>query len=363
VKIAFVSSGNSVHVKKLANGLVEKGHEITLFTLPNHNKLTKGFDYRVNIKFLPIGGKLGYYLNAPFLNKYIRNEKFDLINSHYISGYGTLARLVNIKPLVSAVFGSDVYIYPYKSKSNMKRVINNLDAAQVITSTSNVMADEVRKFYIREREIVVTPFGVNMDVFKPDLETAKDNSIFTFGIVKKLEEVYGIEILIRAFSRLITNLGGIGNDNVHLMIFGFGSKEEYYKRLCDELGISQNVTFNGYIVNTEVPKAFYKMDVACFPSLSESFGVAAVEAMACGVPVITSDASGFTEVIEQNVTGFIIPKNDIDALADKMLEVYMIDKDILKQMGMNGYRRVEELYNFEKNLETYIKALETAIEV
>jgi glycosyltransferase involved in cell wall biosynthesis len=363
VKIAFVSSGNSVHVKKLANGLVEKGHEITLFTLPNHNKLIKGFDNRVRIKFLPIGGKIGYYLNAPFLNRYIKNEKFDLLNSHNISGYGTLARLANIKPLVSAVFGSDVYIYPYKSKSNMKRVIKNLDAAQVITSTSNVMADAVRKFYKRERDILVTPFGVNLDVFKPNLEYDKEDSTFTFGIVKKLEEVYGIEILIKAFSRLINNLSGIGKVKVRLMIYGFGSKEEYYKRLTDELRISRDVTFNGFIANTEVPKAFYKMDVACFPSLSESFGVAAIEAMACGVPVITSDASGFTEVVDQNVTGFIIPKNDIDALADKMLETYMMDKKTLELMGENGYKRVSELYDFEKNLETYIKALETAIEV
>lgn len=363
MKIAFISSGNSVHVKKLANGLVEKGHEITLFTLSNHNKLINDFDNRVNVSFLPIRGKMGYYLNAPFLNRNLGKGNYDIVNSHYISGYGTLARLANVKPLVSAVFGSDVYIYPYKSKFNMKRVIKNLNAAQVITSTSNVMADAVRKFYNVSRDILVTPFGVNLDIFKPNTNDIKENSVFTFGIVKKLEEVYGIEILISAFSEFLNKITDLEKENVRLTIYGSGSKEEYYRKLVIELGISKHTLFNGFIENNEVPKAFYNMDVACFPSLSESFGVAAVEAMACGIPVITSDASGFTEVVAQNVTGFIIPKNDVNALADKMQETYMMEKDVLKQIGKNGYKRVAELYDFDKNLETYIKALETAIEV
>ena len=183
MKIAFISSGNSIHVKKIANALSKKGHAITLYTLKNHDKLLGDFDSSVRIVKLPISGKKGYYLNAFKLKKMIKKEKFDLINAHYATGYGTLARLVNTHPYVLAVFGSDVYEYPYKSKMAMKQVKKNLDAADVLTSTSNVMKKEVLKFYKSNKEIYVTPFGVDLKKFHKNEIEEKD--YFEFGIVKK----------------------------------------------------------------------------------------------------------------------------------------------------------------------------------
>lgn len=362
MNIAFVSSGSSVHVKKLANGLINAGHSITLYTLPNHNKLINDFDKRVKIKLLPFGGKLGYYLNAPILNKLLKKNKHDLINCHYVSGYGTLARLANIQPLVAAVFGSDIYKYPYKSKSNMRRVIKNLDAAKVITSTSHVMAEALKKFYTTKRHIYITPFGVNLNRFKP-LDLKKDSTVFNFGIVKKLEDIYGIQHLIEAFAIVLNKIGDKNRNKVFLSVYGTGSKENVYKSLVKELGIDDRVKFYGFIRNELVPEAFNNMDVACFPSESESFGVAVVEAMACGIPVITSDAAGFTEVVEDLKCGYIVPKKDINALADKMIKMFFMDKEKIKEMGHCGYSRVKDLYNFENNLETYIEAISQAIEV
>ncbi|MEC1719114.1 glycosyltransferase [Schinkia azotoformans] len=362
MRIAFVSSGNSVHVKKLANGLVKQGHEITLYTLPNHNRLANAFNNRVNIVFLPIGGKIGYYLNAPFLRRLLKKGKYDLINSHYVSGYGTLARIANVHPLVTAVFGSDVYKYPYQSNNNMRRVIKNLDTAKVITSTSKVMEDAVRNFYKRDKPIYITPFGVDIDIFKP-LDDIKDTTTFVFGIVKKLEDTYGIHYLIEAFSILLNSIGTENRNKVYLSIFGTGSKEDEYKKLVEKFGISDRVKFNGFIKNELVPHAFNSMNVACFPSESESFGVAAVEAMSCGIPVITSDASGFTEVVEDSKCGYIVPKKDIDALANKMEEMFYMDREKLEEMGNFGYQRIRKLYNFENNLKTYIEAISKAIEV
>lgn len=101
------------------------------------------------------------------------------------------------------------------------------------------------------------------------------------------------------------------------------------------------------------------MDVACFPSIydSESFGVAAVEAMACGVPVITSDASGFTEVVTPEA-GIITKKGDIDALANALTTVFKMTNEDRVKMGRAGIKRVKELYNFESNMDIYIEVLE-----
>lgn len=295
MKIAFISSGNSIHVKKIANWLVKRNHDITLYTLPDYNKLLNDFDKKVNIVKLPFAGKKGYYLNVPFLRKKLKKENYDLINCHYASGCGTMARLTGIHPISLAVFGADVYDYPYKSKSNMKRVIKNLDNADVITSTSHVMVKKIHEYYKNQKNIYVTPFGVDLNKFCPQ-EIEKDD-IFEFGIVKKIEHKYGIDILLKAYKALKSE---IPESKTRLVIYGRGAALEEYKSLAINLEIEKSVEFKGFIQNELVPKALGHMDVACFPSRldSESFGVAAVEAMACGTPVIASDASGFTEVIE-----------------------------------------------------------------
>lgn len=358
MKIAFVSSGNSIHVKKIANALVERGHDITLYTLPDYNKLLADFDSRVKVVKLPVAGKKGYYLNVLFLRCQLKKQNYDLINSHYASGFGTLSRMTGVHPVALAVFGADVYDYPYKSASNMKRIIKNLDNADVITSTSNVMADKVREYYTKNKPIYVTPFGVNLKQFYAK-KVEKDNT-FEFGIVKKIEHKYGIDILLKAYKEFLTR---IPNEKTRLVIYGRGSALEEYKNMAQEMGLESNVEFKGFIQNELVPEVLSHMDVACFPSIldSESFGVAAVEAMACETPVIASDASGFTEVIEDGVTGIIVKKNNIYELTDAMEKMYRMSEEQRREYGKAGRMRVEKLYDFDKNMDAYIEAIKKAL--
>ena len=359
MKIAIVSSGSSIHVKKIANALCERGHEIELFTLKGHDKLLNDFDNRVKIHVLPFKAPWGYYLNVFILKRMLKKGNFELLNSHYASGYGALARLSGLHPFSLAVFGADVYDYPFLSKRNMNTVIKNLDAADVITSTSHVMANKVREYYKADRPIYVTPFGVDLNRFYPRGRNA--SNVFEFGIVKKIESKYGIDLLIYAFKNICNKHS---NSKFKLTVYGRGSQLEEYKRLADKEGISDMVIFKGFVPNEQVPDAFSQMDCAVFPSIlnSESFGVAAVEAMACGTPVIVSDASGFTEVVDDGVTGIIVPKKDIHALTDAMERMYMMSEEERQKMGEAGVERVRSLYNFENNIDTYIEAINHAFD-
>lgn len=356
MKIIFISSGNSIHVKKLANGLISLGHNVTLFTMPNHTRLLDDFSPEIGIEIMPYKSPAGYYLNAVYLRKMLKNMDFDVINSHYVSGYGTLARLTRSHPLSLAVFGSDIYEYPFKSRSNYNRLIKNLNSADIITSTSHVMLKQLQSFYTSQTPMFVTPFGVDLNIFKP-LNTNKNDGIFRYGIIKKLEDIYGIQYLIYAFAIVLKKLKKTGIDNVRLEIYGRGTREGRYKEIVSQLELDSYVTFHGFINNEKVPQAYSNIDVACFPSEEESFGVAVVEAMACGVPIIASDSSGFTEVIVNNKTGYIVPKKDIQALADKMLELYACDKKTRDHMGRAGIDRVHDHYNFLDNLRNYEKIL------
>ena len=117
----------------------------------------------------------------------------------------------------------------------------------------------------------------------------------------------------------------------------------------------QSIKFKGFILNSKVPKVINEIDIFVVPSIldSESFGVAAVEAMACEVPVIVSDADGLKEVVIDNKAGFIVPKKDYKAIAEK-IKILINDRELRQRLGKIGRERVIELYNWSSNVENMI---------
>ena len=354
MNIAVVSSGNSIHVKKIINALVNKGFNITLYTLRNHNKLLNDFDNRIKVVKLPFAGPIGYILNAPILRKKVLKGNYDLINSHYASGYGTLVRLARLHPLSLAVFGSDIFEYPFKSKRNMKIIKKNLDNADIITSTSEVMKKKILSFYDTKKNIYVTPFGVDLKLFHKKERTNNDEN-FRFGIIKKIEYIYGHDILIKAFKKFTEKYP---DAKVKLEIYGRGSYIKSLKQLVEHNDLDDKVIFNGFVKNELVPDILSNLDVVCLSSrVDESFGVSAIEAMACGIPIIATDAVGFTEVIEEGKTGIIVRKESVEEFANAMIKLYEMSIEERQNIGKNGSMRAKALYSFDDNIQTYINAL------
>ena len=115
------------------------------------------------------------------------------------------------------------------------------------------------------------------------------------------------------------------------------------------MGIDKSVRFLGRIKHKEIVAFYNSLDVAVFPSLSESFGVAALEANACAIPVIVSDAPGFKEIITNNKNGIIIERKSIDGIF-KALEAMYLDPKSRKEMGRVGRELVKEKYEWSKNV-------------
>ena len=126
------------------------------------------------------------------------------------SGYGTLARLARIRYLLS-VWGSDVYEFPYRSRTSLRIVRRNLRGASALASTSECMAEQVRRVLVDPMvPITVTPFGVDLSRFDPDRLPARAASQpFLIGNIKALSEPYGIDVLIRAAGLLRDRLPGV----------------------------------------------------------------------------------------------------------------------------------------------------------
>jgi len=349
MNIAFIAPANSIHTVKWVNSLGKRGHMVTLYSLACH-KANELIANNIEVICLPGKAPAGYFTAAPRLKKLLRSRRFDVVNAHYASGYGTLARLSNAHPLLLNVWGSDVYDFPYESKLNGMLLRKNLLFADRLASTSNVMAAQVKRFLKNpDLEIDITPFGVDtVSAFSPERFDKRQMGRPVIGIIKTLEPKYGIEYLIEAFSMVSNRWEGMGSPL--LEIYGRGSQLQELQALTEKLDIADQVSFKGFIEHTEVPAALSRFDLFVASS-SESFGVAVVEAMAMGLPVVATDADGFTEVVQDGVTGIIVPRKNSTALADAIYDM-LTHPDCMHQMGKAGRERAVKLYEWEKNVDT-----------
>lgn len=349
MKIMFLGAAISNHTLRWVNSLSKKGHDVLMVCRDDQKNMSGEILDNVQVHYLKYGGGLGYYLNAFELNKVYKKYKPDIVNAHYATGYGTLARAAKVSPLVISCLGSDVFDFPFHNPFCKKILLKNFNYADAVASTSVVMAKKVKEIYPKLRKnIYVTPFGVDINLFKPD--KIKKNERPIIGIVKYLKPIYDIPLLIKAFSIVHKQF----DPKPILHIYGGGPLQEELEKMCSELEISKDVFFFGTIPNVELPKAINAMDIFVNCSKRESFGVALVEAMACEIPVIATDTEGFREVVENGVTGTILRDRMPETLADEIVRL-LNDSELSESYGKNGRKRVMELYNWDDNVETMIK--------
>ncbi|MCF0147273.1 MAG: glycosyltransferase [Clostridium sp.] len=345
MRICYLGDANSIHTKKLCCFFRDKGYDVSVISL-NDGEIDGVKVYSMEMKIENQGNsisKIRYLKNIMKIKKIIRNIKPDILHAHYATSYGLIGALSKYKPYIVSVWGSDVYDFPNKSFIHKALLKYNLKKADIILSTSRAMAKETNKY--TDKNILITPFGVDIDMFKPNKANKEKNSDIVIGTVKTLEDNYGIEYLIRAFNIMLKKNKKL---NLKLIIAGKGSKEVELRKLCKEFDIEEYVEFLGYIDQKKVPRVFNSFDIAVFPSIFESFGVAAVEAEACGIPVIVSDAEGLMEATSSEYSSLIFKKRDINDLVNK-IETLVYDNELREIMGINARKFVEENYNYIDN--------------
>ncbi|MFL5401588.1 MAG: glycosyltransferase family 4 protein, partial [Gemmatimonadales bacterium] len=120
----------------------------------------------------------------------------------------------------------------------------------------------------------------------------------------------------------------------------------------EELGIAGDVTFLGWVPNAELPRYYRAAAVSVIPSLEEGFGIPAAEAMGCEVPVVASDAGGLPEVVEDGVTGLVVPRGDASALANAIGSL-LANPQLRRQMGQAGRARALRLFDWDRSAEQF----------
>lgn len=345
MKILFIGAATSNHTIRWVNALSGKGHEVMLVCRQDQKDVKYQISSDVLTRHLEYCGGFGYYLNVPQMRKIYSAFKPDVVNAHYVSGYGTLARLARLSPLVLSAWGSDVYDFPYHNAFCRSLVNKNLRYADAIACTSHAMAEQTRAVMgSPEEPITVTPFGVDTSLFFP-AQYKSQNARPVIGIVKYLEPIYDIGLLIKAFALVFD----AADTKPILLIYGSGSMKESLYNLVESLGIKESVSFYDTIPNTQVPSALRKFDIFVNCSKQESFGVAVVEAMACGLPVVVTNTEGFREVVNDGVTGIIIKDREPQSLANALLKL-LKNPQMREKMGKQGRRRVLEKYDWANDV-------------
>jgi glycosyltransferase involved in cell wall biosynthesis len=359
-RILFLSDVNSAHTRKWAESLAKKGFDIGVFSLsPCTSDWFEAFPNITvfsSVKLTPEQfiasdlSKVAYFKELRALKEIIKAFKPDIVHAHYATSYGLLGVLTKFKPLIISLWGSDIFDFPRKSFLHKAVLKYNLKMADRVLSTSYVMAEETKKY--TNRSIMVTPFGIDMQLFKPEpvqsLFTEKD---IVIGTIKVLDEVYGIDYLIKAFKILKDKYTDLP---LKLLIVGRGQQADDLKKLTLSLGLEADVIFTGFINHALVPSYHNMIDISCFLSNSESFGVAVLEASSCEKPVVVTNVGGLPEVVDEGVTGYIIPPRNEQAAADA-IEKLILNPLLRETFGKNGRKKVSQLYDWNKNLEEIIQ--------
>lgn len=346
MKICFIAPANNYHTKKWCDWFKKQGHQIDVISF------IKGEIDGCTVHYIDSGAntnssdtqKIKYLLQARKVHRIIKRLQPDIINAHYATSYGMVAALAHISPYYLSVWGSDVYDFPNKSFLHRMLLKFSLARAGYLFSTSQAMADETHKY--TKKKIEITPFGVDMQLFNPDKRVRENDDYFIVGTVKTLSPKYGIDYLLKAVAIVKNNHPEI---LLKVRIAGKGESETRYKLLARELGLEEITTWLGFISQEEAAKEWANMDIAIIPSVleSESFGVSAVEAEACGTPVIISDIPGLMEATVPDITSVVVPRKNEEAIAEAIVDLYNNSVKRLN-LGKEGRKFVCSTYELNK---------------
>lgn len=357
-RILLVGPGTSPHLWQWAGQLTGPGREVHVATVhPWTGPDPAGF----RVHEFPGPSTLGYVLAAPWLRRLATSVDADVVHAHYATGYGLLARLARVRPLVVSVWGSDVFDFPDRSALHRRFLLANLEAAGRVCSTSEVMAQRLERLGQQRSRISVVPFGVDTGRFVARAPSPRARLVV--GTVKSLETIYGIDVLIEAFALAVSRLEQLdvrSAELARLVVVGEGSRRAELEHLATRLGVAARTRFVGAVPHDDVPEWLGEMDIFVALSRRESFGVSVVEASAAGLPVLATAVDGLPEVVEDGVTGYLVPPDDAISASEALVRL-MMDSGLRERLGLAGVELIGSRFAWprcvERQLDAYAQAL------
>jgi glycosyltransferase involved in cell wall biosynthesis len=350
LRLLIVADSSTTHTHRWAKWARDGGAEVTV--LSPFSDLIEG------VRVVKFPGARRWYHRIPKarmildlgpFRKLIRSIDPQLIHFHFVSEGGRAFYWDKVDvPMVASTWGQDVIFDKGPDAKAEKSLRRMLGKCAVVTATTHQLARETAKFMGEGREIFVIPFGVDLARFSVGplaAESASPSGMVTLGFVKWLKPKYGPDVLVEAFSKVHAARPG-----TKLILAGKGEMQAGLEARVKEFGLGDAVVILGRVDHDKVPGLIGSFDIMVMPSVyeSETFGVAAIEASACGVPVVASRVGGVPEAVLDGKTGLLVPPRDVDALAAACIAL-IDDAGKRKAMGLAGRRFVEKYYSWREN--------------
>jgi N-acetyl-alpha-D-glucosaminyl L-malate synthase BshA len=341
--------GSGVVATELGKALAQEGNKVHFITYSQPTRLDflneNLFYHEVEFHSYPLFEYPPYELAlASKMVSVVKSEKLDLLHVHYAIPHASAAFMAKqilkaegiIIPVVTTLHGTDITLVG-KDASYAPVVTFSINQSDGVTAVSHDLKRETFQSFKITNEIEVIPNFIDLEKFKKQKKDHFKKAICPNGEslvvhTSNFRRVKRVTDVIRIFANIHSEIPA------KLLMIGDGPDRTKAETLCRDLDISHDVRFLGKLEAVE--EVLSVADLFVMPSEKESFGLAALEAMACEVPVISSNTGGLPELNVQGVTGFLSPVGDIEDMTRKAL--FVLDKNNLPKFKENALKRAKE---------------------
>ena len=323
--------GSGALATELGLALAARGHEVHFISYASPFRL-RGYAERVFFHEVDTtGARYPLFDHFPYTlalaskqYEVAKREGLDVLHVHYAIPHATTAWLARemlrperVIPVITTLHGTDITLVGQEA-GFFEITRFSIEHSDVVTAVSHFLRDEThRTFGCVECDIRVVPNFVNLEEYHPDTAACRDtlappgHRVLTH--VSNFREVKRVKDVVRIFARVTRAVPAT------LLMVGDGPDRGEAEREAEHLGVTDRVHFLGRL--DRVASILQASDLFLLPSQTESFGLAALEAMACGAPAVASRAGGLPEVIDDGVSGILEPPGSVEAMARRTVEL------------------------------------------
>jgi len=322
--------GSGAVATELGLQLAERGHEVHFVSYAQPFRLghfrERVFFHEVEMEDYPLFEHPPYSLAlAVAIHDTALREGLDLMHVHYAIPHATSAWVARKMmapdrdlPIVTTLHGTDISLVGlHPSFHAITRF--SIVRSQGLTAVSDFLREEtIRDFAVPRNRIQVIPNFIDIDTWRPDKEPCHRATLAPGGEkivmhVSNFRPVKRVEDVIDVFARICEKV------DARLVLIGDGPERPRAMDRAEELGVTSRILFLGK--HASVDELLACADLFLLPSENESFGLAALEAMACGAPVVASRVGGLPEVVEHGESGYLFPAGSVDEMAEAGIEI------------------------------------------
>lgn len=360
--------GSGVVATELGLELSKKGHEVHFITYSQPVRLellgANVHFHEVHVPNYPLFHYQPYELAlSSKIVDMVKAHQIDVLHVHYAIPHayaGYMAKKMLHEegielPIVTTLHGTDITLvgsHPFY-KTAVTFSINKSDA---VTSVSQSLKEDTQRLFNTKKDITVIPNFIDLDKYTPttkncqrDLLAMPDERVITH--ISNFRSVKRIPDVIHIFNVIQKEIPS------KLMMIGEGPEREKAEQLCTELNIENKVVFLGN--SNEVNKILCFSDLFLLPSETESFGLSALEAMASGVPVVSSNSGGLPEVNINGVSGFLSPVGDIKSMSQNAIHILKNKTDL--EVFKKGAKSTALKFDIHQIVPAYEEIYKTAL--